>query len=134
MKKNIPDKPDIPQASSLASSLKSENTNTLFLHKHPCGYQIHLKITAGAKSSEIIGFHENRLKMRLHAPAVEGKANEELLRWWQKSLGVRKNQLEIISGEYQSFKTLLIQEMSQEEIVLKISPFFKNEPSHSGRI
>jgi uncharacterized protein (TIGR00251 family) len=132
MKKNIHDKPHI--ISSFTGSVKLENKNTLFLQEHPRGYQIYLKITAGAKSSEIIGFHENRLKMRLHASAVEGKANEELLRWWQKFLDVRKNQLEIISGEYQSFKTLLIQEMSQENIFLKLSPFLKKEPSHLGRI
>lgn len=88
-----------------------------WIQPHLRGWQVHLKISAGAKKTEIMGFLENRLKMRLHAPAVEGKANKELLRFWQKNLGIRLVNLEILSGEYQSLKTLLIQDAPLEQIL-----------------
>ena len=61
-------------------------TITLVLHVQP-----------GAKRSEIAGLHGEALKIRLAAPAIEGRANEALLRFIaecfevpQRNVGLRQ--------------------------------------------
>lgn len=92
-----------------------------WIKDHPRGWQIYLKVNAGAKVSELMAIHEGRLKIRLHAPAVEGKANAELLKFWQKKLGITKSQLHLLKGELQSLKTLLIEDVPKEKIVDLVS-------------
>jgi Uncharacterized conserved protein len=43
-------------------------------------------IIPNASRSEIVGWHEGALKIRLAAPPVEGKANEELCRIFRKDV------------------------------------------------
>jgi len=42
---------------------------------------------------------EGRRKVQLKAPPVEGKANQELVKFLAKSLGVAKSRVKIESGE-----------------------------------
>jgi uncharacterized protein (TIGR00251 family) len=52
---------------------------------------------------------ETRLKLRVAAPPVEGKANKAIVRWIAGALGVRSSSVRIIRGERDSAKTLLIE-------------------------
>jgi len=51
-----------------------------------------------ARKNEIVGIHGDALKVRLTAPPVEGRANEALIAFLAKRLGVRKSQVEIVVG------------------------------------
>ncbi len=51
---------------------------------------------------------EGRRKLYLKAPPVDGRANQELVRFLAKSLGVAKGQVEIESGETGRNKRLRI--------------------------
>lgn len=52
-----------------------------------------------ARSDEFAGLHGDRLKIRLTAPPVEGKANAYLMAFLAKAFGVSKSQVSLISGE-----------------------------------
>ncbi|MCX7079327.1 MAG: DUF167 family protein, partial [Pseudomonas sp.] len=52
-----------------------------------------------ARSDEFAGLHGERLKIRLTAPPVEGKANAYLMAFLAKAFGVSKSQVSLISGE-----------------------------------
>jgi len=52
-----------------------------------------------ARSDEFAGLHGERLKIRLTAPPVEGKANAHLMAFLAKAFGVSKSQVSLISGE-----------------------------------
>jgi uncharacterized protein (TIGR00251 family) len=58
-----------------------------------------LKITPNAKCSELLGWEEGVLKLKIAAPAVDGKANAELVRFLAATLGVPKSQIVILKGE-----------------------------------
>ena len=58
-----------------------------------------LHIQPGAKRTECAGLHGEALKIRLAAPPVDGKANEALIAFLSKTLGVSKSSAELISGE-----------------------------------
>lgn len=62
-----------------------------------------------ASSDEFAGLHGERLKIRLTAPPVEGKANAHLMAFLAKAFGVSKSQVSLISGELNRQKRVRIQ-------------------------
>ena len=57
---------------------------------------IHVK--PNAKTSEIVSRQGSEWTMRLHAPPIEGKANEELVRFLAESFGIAKSHVTILKG------------------------------------
>ena len=53
----------------------------------------------GAKQDAIAGVADGVLRLRLSAPAVEGKANEALCAYLAELLGTAKSRVEIIKGQ-----------------------------------
>lgn len=66
-----------------------------------------------AKQTQWVGRHDQAIKIRLQAPAVEGKANQALIRFLADEFGVRKNQISIISGEISRQKRVKIHQPKQ---------------------
>lgn len=62
-----------------------------------------------ASKDEFAGLHGERLKIRLTAPLVEGKANAHLQAFLAKVFGVAKSQVQLESGELNRQKRLRIQ-------------------------
>ena len=52
----------------------------------------------GAKRSEFAGEHGERIKIRLNAPPVDGKANTQLIAFLSKAFAVPKHAVQIESG------------------------------------
>ena len=64
----------------------------------PGGVEISLHIQPRASRTELIGAHGGALKVRLAAPPVDGEANDELVRFLAKTLGVPKSAVTIVRG------------------------------------
>lgn len=62
------------------------------------GVTLTLHIQPGAKKTEVAGEHGEALKIRLHAPPVEGQANALLIAFLARRLGVPKTAVTLISG------------------------------------
>ncbi len=52
----------------------------------------------GASRSEFAGMHGERLKIRLAAPPVEGKANAALVEFLAAHYGVARRNVQIVAG------------------------------------
>ena len=63
----------------------------------------------GAKRAEFAGQHGERLKIRISAPPVDGKANEALIRFLADAFAVSRQQVSLLSGQSSRQKRLLIQ-------------------------
>lgn len=61
-----------------------------------------------ASKDEFAGLHGERLKIRLTAPPVEGKANAHLLAFLGKTFGVAKSLVVLESGELNRQKRVRI--------------------------
>jgi conserved hypothetical protein TIGR00251 len=61
-----------------------------------------------ASRDEFAGLHGERLKIRLTAPPVEGKANAHLLAFLGKAFGVPKSAVKLESGELNRQKRVRI--------------------------
>jgi uncharacterized protein (TIGR00251 family) len=59
---------------------------------------LELHVQPGAKRSEFAGKHGERIKLRLAAPAVDGKANEALVEFLARHYGVPKRSVHIAAG------------------------------------
>ena len=67
-----------------------------------------LHVQPGAKRSEFAGKHGDALKVKLGAPAVEGKANAELIRFLADAFGVPQRHVIIVRGETSRAKVVRI--------------------------
>ena len=65
-------------------------------------------VQPGAKTTSCAGIHGDALKIRLHAPPVDGKANQALIAWLSKTLGCPQSAIELIRGQTSRRKTLSI--------------------------
>ena len=72
---------------------------------------LHVHVQPGAKNTELVGLHGERLKVRLKAPPVDGKANKELVKWAAAFFGVSKSRITLIRGLSSRQKTLQIAEL-----------------------
>ena len=66
--------------------------------------------------NQVVGIREGALHVALTAPPVEGKANEALVRFLADLLGVRQNQVEIVSGERSRSKVVRIAGLAPAEL------------------
>lgn len=68
-----------------------------------------LWIQPGAKKTEPMGIFDDRLKLRLSAPAVENKANMALIKYISKLLGIRQSKISLVSGALSRQKTIQVE-------------------------
>jgi uncharacterized protein (TIGR00251 family) len=73
-----------------------------------------LYIQPGAKKTEVAGEYDERIRIRLQAPPVEGKANEALCEFLAEAFGVRRNQVTLRCGEKSRYKTVEISDASKK--------------------
>ena len=62
----------------------------------------------GAKRTEIAGLYGTAIKIRLAAPAVEGRANAALVAFLAQSFGVPRRNVTLMRGETGRAKTVRI--------------------------
>jgi hypothetical protein len=70
---------------------------------------LELHVQPGAKRSEFAGRHGERVKLRLAAPAVEGKANEALVEFLADYFGVPRRNVRIAAGLKSRQKRVIIE-------------------------
>ncbi len=63
----------------------------------------------GAKRAEFAGQHGERLKIRISAPPVDGKANDALIHFLADAFAVSRQQVSLLSGQSSRQKRLRIQ-------------------------
>jgi len=78
------------------------------LSTHADGVLLQLSVMPNAKRTEVDGLHDGALRVRLAAPPIDGRANEALVAWLAKSLGVRKRDVEVLRGESSRRKQVVV--------------------------
>lgn len=72
------------------------------------GYRVLVWVQPGAKREGPAGVVEGRLKVKLRAQALENKANQALVEFLAKRLGIPRNALELTAGLSSRKKTVRV--------------------------
>lgn len=77
-----------------------------------------LKIAArpGASRSAVQGLAGDALKVAIQAPPEKGKANDELVRFLAKALGLRRPQVTLVKGDTSRDKVVRIEGLSVDAL------------------
>jgi len=78
------------------------------------GVILDLYVQPNAKVTEAIGEHDGALKIRLHAPPVDGRANEALLIWLAGRLSLTRRQIILKSGQSSRRKRIQLLQLGLE--------------------
>ncbi len=86
------------------------------------GLRLAVQVQPKAARNEIAGETEGRLKVRLTAPPVEGKANKALVKFLAKRLGLAGSRIVIVRGHKSRRKDLLIAGLEEAEALERLAP------------
>lgn len=108
----------------MASGEDASNQGALRVKKGERGLNFWIWVQPRASRDEVCGLSCGALRVRVSAPAVEGKANKALVEFLSSLLGVSKTQIQIISGEKGRRKLVQVKGISLDELsgVLKGIP------------
>lgn len=75
-----------------------------------------VRVQPRASRTELIGEHAGAIKLKIAAPPVDGKANQECRRFLAKVLGVSTGSVEIIAGESSRDKVIRVRNISADRV------------------
>lgn len=77
---------------------------------------LQVRVIPNASRTQIVEWKEDTLKVKLQAPAQDGKANAALIHFLAKSAGCRKNSITLVSGEKSRHKVLRFEQFTHQEL------------------
>jgi uncharacterized protein (TIGR00251 family) len=77
---------------------------------------LRVHVVPNAKSDCVVGKHGGAIKIKLRAPAVEGKANAALVRFLAQQMKLPRHAIVLQSGQRSRDKLLRLDGFSEEEV------------------
>jgi uncharacterized protein len=90
------------------------------LQPHAEGTVLPVRAQPGARRNEIRGVQNGALRVCITQAAEKGKANKALVELLAKLLGLKRSQIELISGETSHQKRFLVRGMTPDELRVRI--------------
>ena len=84
------------------------------LSSHAEGVLLRVRATPNAARTAAEGLRGDRLSLRVKAPPVEGKANEEVCKWAAKAFKIRVSAVSLLRGARAREKDLLLAGVASE--------------------
>lgn len=81
---------------------------------------LHIYVQPKASKSKVVGLFDGCLKIAITAPPVDGKANEEVVKFLSRLLNIPGRDIVIQAGAQSRRKRVLLQSARVEEILEKI--------------
>jgi uncharacterized protein (TIGR00251 family) len=79
------------------------------------------KIVPGSSRTCVCGIFNGMLKIKISTPPEKGKANQCLLEFLAKQLGVKKSAISIISGQTNPIKQVQVLGVSSNSLIEKLN-------------
>ena len=78
-----------------------------------------VRVSPNARKTEVLGWEENTLKIKLAAPPVDGKANKALCEFMADWLDLPKRSISLLSGETSRIKRLKIAVTEKQYVAIQ---------------
>jgi len=78
-------------------------------------------VVPNAKSDMVVGKHGGAIKVKLRAPALEGKANAALIRFLADLLKVPSRTIVVLRGHMSRDKVIRIEGLREEELRTRLA-------------
>ena len=83
---------------------------------------LELKTIPNAPRNEIVGWLGAALKVKVHAPALEGRANDELLGFLAEKLGLPRRAVTLLRGDKSRQKVVRIAGLDLAAVTARRAP------------
>lgn len=93
------------------------------------GVFIDLVVQPRASKNEICGVMEDRLKIRITSPPVEGAANKLCCSFFAKQFKIAKSNVAVFTGEKSRQKRIVISGLRVEEVLVKLTDVLSSKLS-----
>ena len=105
----------------------------LRINPYKSGIRFSAIIQPRSTQNEVLGIHNNSLKIRLTSPPVDGAANKTCVKFLAKSLGVSRSKIRIVAGLNNKNKTIEIDDIDESsfrnKLTTKTPKLFKKDNS-----
>ena len=91
------------------------------LSEHAEGWLLPVYAQPGARTTGVVGEHAGMLKVAVTAPPEDGRANKALALALREALGVKRSQVELVSGQTRRDKRFLIRGLTQQELQSRLA-------------
>ena len=91
------------------------------LEPHAEGTILPVRAQAGARRNGLKGIHAGALQVAVTQAPEKGKANKAIIAVLAESLGLRKSQIELLTGETASQKRFLVRGVIAEDLNRRIA-------------
>jgi hypothetical protein len=83
--------------------------------------QFGVRVSPGAARTRVLGEHAGALKVSVAAAPEKGKANKAVIEFLADALGVRKADVEVVSGETSRDKRIAVRGLDEKALSDKLS-------------
>lgn len=75
-----------------------------------------IQVLPRSSQCKLAGLRGDFLRIKITAPPVDGRANEEVVRFFTAIFGVKREQVQIIGGLKAKRKTIMIKDISKKSV------------------
>jgi uncharacterized protein len=83
--------------------------------------QVAVQLNPRASRTEIVGTRDDRLAVKVNAPAVESRANDALRRLIAKAVGIPPSRVQIVRGHKSRDKLLQLEGVAADEAARRLA-------------
>jgi uncharacterized protein (TIGR00251 family) len=87
---------------------------------HAEGLVIAVRAQPNAKRAGVVGEQNEALKVAVTAPPEDGRANAALVEVLREALGLKRSQVELVSGPTSRDKRFLLRGLTREQLLAKL--------------
>ena len=102
-------------------------SNMIKLTDFSSKWSFEVRLIPRSSRNRIVGEYNGALKVQLNAPPVEGEANRALVRFLANELGLKRSQVELVSGFKNKNKRLAVSGVGPDELTAKIKQLILEE-------
>ncbi|HEY8201277.1 MAG TPA: DUF167 family protein [Actinomycetota bacterium] len=97
------------------------------------GTEIRVFCQPRAARSALVGLHAGAVKVKVRAPALEGKANEALVGLLASALGVPVRRVRVVAGAQSRWKRVLVEGLASDLVSPLLASAVEASPSPASQ-